>query len=114
MSGISTHILDTSVGRPAAGIEVSLECRAHTGLTWVMLAHAVTDQDGRCRQLLTAEQVARGVHRLRFRTGAYFAARGQATLYPEIAISFEVTEPGAGYHIPLLLNPFGYSTYRGS
>jgi 5-hydroxyisourate hydrolase len=54
------------------------------------------------------------VHRLRFRTGAYFAARGQATLYPEIAITFEVTEPGAGYHIPLLLNPFGYSTYRGS
>ncbi len=112
MSGISTHILDTTVGRPAAGVPVILE-RAD-GQHWLTCASAVTDVDGRCPQLLTADRVTAGRFRLTFATAAYFSARRETTLYPEVAITFNVAEANSSYHIPLLLNPFGYTTYRGS
>jgi 5-hydroxyisourate hydrolase len=108
MSGISTHVLDTSAGRPAAGVAVTLERWELDA--WLACASAVTDPDGRCKQLLAPENVLAGRYRLTFATGDYF----EKTLYPEIAITFEVTADAANYHIPLLLNPFGYTTYRGS
>jgi len=112
MSGISTHILDTSLGRPAANVPVVLE-RAD-GQHWLTLASTVTNQDGRCPDLLSPALVAPGRFRLTFATSAYFAALHQPTLYPEITITFDVAPNSPNYHIPLLLNPFGYTTYRGT
>ncbi len=109
MSGISTHILDTSLGQPAPRVGVKLE-RLAPGAA--MLAEATTDADGRCRLLESSANA--GTYRLTFQTAAYFAAQGRPTLYPEISVTFLVVEDGRNYHIPLLLNPFGYSTYRGS
>ena len=112
MSGISTHVLDTSGGVPAGGVAVRLE-RFQAG-TWAQLASAVTDADGRVKRLLEAEKVMRARHRLTFAAGEYFALAGQDTLYPEVVIVFDVVSDGASYHIPLLLSPFGYTTYRGT
>ena len=116
MSGISTHILDTSRGLPAAGVEVRLEREAPEDYAapWFHCATATTDADGRCRPLLAHDKVLAGKHRLTFHTGPYFAVLQLETLYPEISITFVVTADQADYHIPLLLSPFGYSTYRGS
>ena len=112
MSGISTHILDISLGRPAAGVPVVLE-RAD-GQHWLTCASAVTNEDGRCAHLMAAELVVAGRFRITFATAAYFAAQQQATLYPEVSITFNVAADRTSYHIPLLLSPFGYTTYRGS
>jgi 5-hydroxyisourate hydrolase len=116
MSGISTHILDTSLGRPAAGVHVLLEREAPEDYAapWIHCATGITDEDGRCRPLLPVEMVVAGKYRLHFAIAPYFTARNQATLYPEITIAFLVEMDGSSYHIPLLLNPFGYTTYRGS
>ena len=108
MSGISTHVLDTSAGQPAAGVAVRLERWELDA--WLVCASAVTDADGRCGKMLAAGKVLAGRYRLTFATGEYFVR----TLYPEVAITFEVEGDGSSYHIPLLLNPFGYTTYRGS
>jgi 5-hydroxyisourate hydrolase len=112
MSGISTHVLDTSLGRAAVGIPVVLE-RAD-GQHWSTVASCITDADGRCPHLLAAENVHAGRFRLTFATAAYFAALHQPTLYPEISIIFDAAGDRSKYHIPLLLNPFGYTTYRGT
>jgi 5-hydroxyisourate hydrolase len=120
MSGVSTHILDTSIGRPAAGVSVSLEMLGNIHAyekwrgMWHPVAEATTDANGRCRLIPKADTIKPGIHRLTFITGPYFAARKVATLYPEVSITFTVAEGEANYHIPLLLNPFGYTTYRGS
>ena len=116
MSGISTHILDTSLGLPAAGIQVTLERAAPDdyAAAWIHCASGTTDADGRCRPLFPADRVVAGTHRLHFATAPYFAALDQPTLYPSITITFLVAADGASYHIPLLLSPFGYSTYRGT
>jgi 5-hydroxyisourate hydrolase len=106
---LSTHVLDAAAGRPAEGVAVALERRA--GQSWEPLAEGRTDADGRIREL--ADPVA-GVHRIRFDTGAYFAAQGVATFYPEVSVIFEVTDAQQQHHVPLLLSPFAYSTYRGS
>jgi 5-hydroxyisourate hydrolase len=113
MSAITTHVLDTSRGRPAANVEITLEVRAGEG--WQTLGTGTTDADGRLRTLLPAgAPLEAGVYRLTFETGRYYAASGIATLYPSIAIVFD-TQPGEShYHVPLLVAPFGYSTYRGS
>lgn len=111
MSGITTHILDTSRGRPAPGVEVTLE-RASDSL-WELVGRGTTDADGRARDLLDTPP-APGRYRLRFDTGPYFQATGAAAFYPEVSITFIVEGGEAHYHVPLLLNPFGYSTYRGS
>jgi 5-hydroxyisourate hydrolase len=112
MSGISTHILDLSLGRPAAGVAVSLQ--RHDPTDWQTVAQATTNGDGRCAELLARERVLPATYRLIFAIEPYFAREGRKTLFPEIIIVFEVTEGEGNYHIPLLLNPFGYSTYRGS
>jgi 5-hydroxyisourate hydrolase len=113
---ISTHVLDASLGTPAAGVSVTLS-RLEVG--WLDIESGVTDADGRHRFL--ADAVA-GTYCLTFGTGAYFAARSVATFYPEVAITFTIPEPAveedadvpAHFHVPLLLSPFAYSTYRGS
>jgi 5-hydroxyisourate hydrolase len=112
MSGISTHVLDTAKGRPAAGVAVTLERWELDA--WLACASSETDADGRCRELLPVEKVLAGRYRLTFQTGDYYARDGGHTLYPEVAITFQVTADGASYHIPLLVSGFGYSTYRGS
>jgi 5-hydroxyisourate hydrolase len=103
---ISTHVLDTALGRPAADVPVVLTTPDGVEHT------AVTDADGRVRELI--RDVAPGTYTLCFDTADYFAATGQRGFYPEVLITFSVTEAGAHHHVPLLLAPFGYSTYRGS
>ena len=109
---ITTHVLDVARGRPAAGVAVILERRDVE--TWTALGHGSTDADGRVKDLLAGAPLAAGQHRLTFDTGAYFAAQGVATLYPAVVIVFEVKEDQGHYHVPLLLSPFGYTTYRGT
>lgn len=112
MSSITTHVLDTSLGRPAAGVSVTLH-RMSQG-TSTLVGGGTTDDDGRIRALLAAgETLTPGDYRLVFDTGAWFASAGREAFYPEVQVTFRVTAD-AHYHVPLLLNPFGYSTYRGS
>lgn len=108
---LSTHVLDTSIGRPAAGIDVRLDAVEGDGFRGV--SGGRTDADGRCKDLAPTS-LAAGRYRLTFESGAYFAARGVATFYPRIQVLFEITDPAQHHHVPLLLSPFGYSTYRGS
>ena len=113
MSGISTHILDTSLGRPAVGVEVMLE---HSGGgMWRELSTQATDADGRVKQLLPATSVLHaGQYRLTVYTKAYYDTMGVRGLYPVVQITVTVTDVAGHYHIPLLLTANGYSTYRGS
>ncbi len=108
MSHISTHVLDTSAGRPGIGIIVVLESLAGQG--WQRTQTGQTDSDGRC----PLGEAAAGTYRLTFGVGKYYRELGQQTLYPEVSIVFTVAAAEAKYHIPLLLNPFGYTTYRGT
>jgi 5-hydroxyisourate hydrolase len=112
MSAITTHILDTAHGRPARRVPVVLECR--DGSSWTTLGRGETNDDGRCRDLLAEGSLRAGVYRLTFDTGRYFQAQGVEGFYPEASVVFEVRDPEQHYHVPLLLSPFGYSTYRGS
>ncbi len=113
MSGLSTHVLDTAIGRPAAGIGVRLEVEEAGG--WRELARAATNADGRVGHLLpTGTVLAAATYRLTFDVAAYHEARGTPGFYPHVAIVFTVRDAGQHYHVPLLLSPFGYSTYRGS
>jgi 5-hydroxyisourate hydrolase len=102
---VSTHVLDSVLGRPAAGIAVRLFAGEE------LLAEGVTDRDGRCR--LAEGATGMGTHRLVFATGPWFAEQGRESFYPEVALTFAVVEPGEHHHVPLLLAPFAYSTYRG-
>jgi 5-hydroxyisourate hydrolase len=113
MSGITTHVLDTSLGRPARGVPVTLEIEAAGG--WKLVGKGRTDADGRISGFLPkGETAAPGVYRLIFDTGKYFSARQLKTFYPQISVVFRIGDPAQHYHVPLLLSPFGYSTYRGS
>jgi 5-hydroxyisourate hydrolase len=103
---VSTHVLDSVLGRPAQGIPVRLFAGND------LLTEGVTDADGRCR--LVEGATGSGVHRLVFATGGWFAGQGRDTFYPEVVLSFDVREPAEHHHVPLLLAPFAYSTYRGS
>lgn len=106
MTTISTHVLDTAAGKPAAGIEVRLECDGR------VIGSGVTDADGRLRDFVgEGEVISPGEHALRFHVGEYL---GQDAFYNEIMIAFRVKADVLHYHVPLLLSPFGYSTYRGS
>jgi 5-hydroxyisourate hydrolase len=109
---LSSHVLDTVRGTPARGVQVRWERRADRDGDWERVAEAVTDDDGRVSGWGGATTA--GVHRLVFDSGDYFAAQGSSTFYPEVVVVFEVTDAGAHHHVPLLLSPFGYSTYRGS
>ena len=108
MSPITTHVLDTAQGRPAAGVAVTLE----RGPAWTEVGSGRTGDDGRLAELGSAE--AAGPYRLRFDTGAYFEAAGTRAFFPEVTVEFTVERPDEHHHVPLLLSPFGYSTYRGS
>jgi 5-hydroxyisourate hydrolase len=118
MSGISCHVLDTALGKPAAGVEVRLERLAGASpdeaSSWRTLAQAQTNADGRASSLETAGTRELGRHRITFDTEAYFRRTGQAIFYPRAQIEFIVGSASDNYHVPLLLSPFGYSTYRGS
>ena len=109
--GISTHILDTSRGRPAQGVAVTLEQQA--GSSWSELARGTTDNDGRVKPLL-AEIPSEGTFRISFEVAPYFQKLGGDAFFPRVQIEFHVKAKGEHYHVPLLLNPFGYSTYRGT
>ncbi len=112
MSGITTHILDLSRGRPAGGVAVSLARRSGDG--WSELGRARTDANGRVPNLLSGDTKASpGTYRLRCETGPYFSSQGVASFHPLVEIVFEVRD-GEDYHVPLLVSPFGYTTYRGS
>lgn len=114
---ITTHVLDTSIGRPAAGIHVVLE-RGGQASEWQLIGRGEADADGRVRSLMEdSAAVAPGLYRLVFDARGYFKSRGVRTFYPSIVVTFDVPEPaeaGVHYHVPLLLSPYGYSTYRGS
>ena len=106
---ISTHVLDAVAGAPAGGMALRLE-RADG----VLVGTGRTNADGRCPELTEDLELEVGSYRLSFDTGAWFAERNSATFYPTVELCFEVTDAGAHYHVPLLLSPFAYSTYRGS
>ncbi len=113
MKRISTHILDLTHGKPAADVSVRLE-KHESSENWRLLTSAHTDQDGRCSQLLPeAEDFAAGVYRLIFDTGNYFQLQKIVALYPVVEVTFQVQEGESHFHIPLLLSPNGYTTYRG-
>ena len=113
MSAITTHVLDISVGRPAAGVSVTLEMHSAEG--WKQLASGTTNDDGRLRDLLAEDtKIAPGTYRLRFETAAYFRGRAVESFYPHVEVTFTVKDAAQHFHVPLLVSPFGYSTYRGS
>ncbi|MEU8618567.1 hydroxyisourate hydrolase [Streptomyces sp. NPDC048623] len=129
-ASVSTHILDTSIGRPAEGVTITLAARAGSAAEWVALGGSATDADGRCKDLPALPEGTTHV-RLDFLTESYFLSKkdkqaeaqqdapahrdsgAAGVFFPEVAITFAVV-PGEHYHVPLLLNPFGYSVYRGS
>jgi len=114
MSTISTHILDTSLGRPAAGVRISLET-LNAGEGWSPLAEAVTDDDGRVKAFVLSEpQLRAGTYRLVFSVAQYFESLNQPSFYPEVTVNFLIEGGAEHYHVPLLISPYGYSTYRGS
>jgi 5-hydroxyisourate hydrolase len=113
MSRISTHVLDISTGRPAENVPVLLEVQG-SGAAWKRVGSGTTDKAGRCADLLTSEKLVEGAYRLTFDTLSYFASTKVETLYPQVTVVFTVRDASQHYHIPLLLSPFGYSTYRGS
>jgi 5-hydroxyisourate hydrolase len=110
--GLSTHVLDTATGLPAAGMQVRCERNDHG--QWKELGGGTTDADGRIKSVLGAVALATGHFRLTFATGAWHASRGVKGFFPSVSIEFEVTDAARHHHVPLLLSPFGYSTYRGS
>jgi hydroxyisourate hydrolase len=120
MSGITTHVLDTAKGCPAAGINVSLELK--NGETWTQVATGTTNKDGRVPDLTAEHKLQAGVYKLTFNVGEYLSASSTASsspssaagFYPYVPVVFEITNADQHYHVPLLLSPFGYSTYRGS
>ena len=114
MSAITTHILDTTSGRPGSGIPVVLERKSQSA-GWQKIAEGITNTDGRLNDLLSDEEAFEAGHyRLSFETGSYFLSQNVECFFPNITISFVVRDPAQHFHVPLLLSPFGYSTYRGS
>ena len=109
MSTITTHVLDTALGKPAAGVGVRLEKFDED--SWLLIGESATDTDGRCRNL--ASNASAGLYRIMFSTGAYFKEQGRSSIYPEICITFHCSGE-AHYHLPLLLSDNSYTTYRGS
>lgn len=114
VNGVSTHVLDTALGKPAAGVPVRLERQDSPG-HWRQIASGSTDGDGRCAQLLPdGSDLGSGLYRLVFDTNQYFERQNVAGLYPVVEITFAVRPGESHFHIPLLLSPNGYTTYRGS
>jgi 5-hydroxyisourate hydrolase len=110
---ITTHVLDTARGCPADGVPILLEHRDDE--RWQLVGRGTTDGNGRLKDLVPPSfEVRAGVYRLRFDTRAYFARHHIPSFFPDVVVTFEVAEANGHYHVPLLLSPFGYSTYRGS
>jgi 5-hydroxyisourate hydrolase len=109
---ITTHVLDTAAGGPGKHIAVELERVEHG--TWHLVGGGITDDDGRLRTLTPAGPVPQGTYRIRFQTGPYFAAQGVTGFFPVVEIQFVVADGAQHHHVPLLLSPYGFSTYRGS
>jgi 5-hydroxyisourate hydrolase len=113
-SPITTHVLDVVSGRPGAGIKVTLERKTNSA-SWQAIAEGMTDADGRIMDLMSpTEPFLVGHYRLNFDTGPYFTLRNADAFFPQVTISFVVEDATQHYHVPLLLSPFGYTTYRGS
>jgi 5-hydroxyisourate hydrolase len=113
MSRITTHVLDTSRGCPAKGVPVTLE--ANDRRSWKLIGSSKTDADGRITAFTFDDaEFQTGVYRLIFETHEYFASQNLSSFYPQIIVQFKIEDPSQHYHVPLLLSPFGYSTYRGS
>lgn len=112
MSAITTHVLDVSRGRPAAGVAIVLE-RVGAAQS-PPLARASTDAEGRVKTFTPSPPLEAGAYRLVFEVGSYFAATGIDAFYPRVVVEFEVRDAAQHYHVPLLISPYGYSTYRGS
>ncbi|WP_026532291.1 hydroxyisourate hydrolase [Arthrobacter sp. H41] len=110
-SHVTTHILDTGTGRPARGVTAQLSLKSAEG--WETVADGTTDTDGRIRDL-GPDRLEPGTYRISFGTGEYFHSTGTETFFPEVVLTFTVSSPTEHYHVPLLLSPFAYSTYRGS
>ena len=108
MSGITTHILDTAGGTPARGVAITLELAAANG--WTEIGRGVTDDDGRCKTLMGERALEAGVYRISFDTGSYFPDG----FFPRVQLEFHVRDADQHYHVPILLSPYGYTTYRGS
>ncbi len=113
MSGLTTHVLDLSTGLPAKGVRVTLLRRDGDAAPGAVAARD-TDADGRVRDFLDGVPLQRGRYQLVFATGDYFRGQQKPAFHPQVVVDFEVTEPERHHHVPLLLSPFGYSTYRGS
>lgn len=114
MSAITTHVLDTARGRPAAGVPVRLEQRGRSG-QWQPVGRGDTDEDGRLRDLYPADvPLTAGVYRITFQTHGYFESLGVDAFYPEVVVVFETAPGETHYHVPLLIGPFGFTTYRGT
>jgi 5-hydroxyisourate hydrolase len=113
MSGLSTHVLDTARGRPAAGLRIHLAVRDGSG-AFHPLSSGTTDADGRVRDLLAGRALEARTYRLTFETGPYLQSVHASSFFPEVQITFSITAAKEHHHVPLLLSPFGYSTYRGS
>lgn len=110
--GISTHVVDTSAGRPGEGMPVTLE-RKTAGCGWETVCVVATDSEGRVRQLVAEGAAEPGLYRIGFDTEAYFNGRGARAFFPFVLITFEVDDPSRHYHVPLLVSPYGYSTHCG-
>jgi 5-hydroxyisourate hydrolase len=113
MSQITSHVLDTALGRPASGLDVRLDVLDDQDV-WRQLSVRTTDRAGRVSDLLGGATLESRSYRLTFETGGYFERSAQSVFYPRIEVVFRVAAPTEHYHIPILLSPFGYSTYRGS
>ena len=113
MSPITSHVLDTALGRPATGLAVRLDVLDGSG-RYATLAAGATNDQGRITDLVAPGSLEARTYRLTFETGAWFAAAGRPVFYPQVDVVFTVQASGEHHHIPLLLSPFGYSTYRGT
>jgi 5-hydroxyisourate hydrolase len=111
-SPITTHVLDTARGAPAVGVRILLE--RETAGAWVKVGEGMTDADGRLKTLMSAGSLAAGTYRLTFETGNYFRSHALDAFFETVVVPFVVRDASGHFHVPLLLSPFGYSTYRGS
>ncbi|XP_019933621.2 5-hydroxyisourate hydrolase-like [Paralichthys olivaceus] len=111
---LTTHVLNTGDGIPAAKMAISLHRLNSELMIWNMLSVGTTNEDGRCPGLISPEAFTSGMYKLRFETGSYWESLGQTSFYPYVEVVFTITEPQQRFHIPLLMSRFSYSTYRGS
>ncbi|XP_030812161.1 5-hydroxyisourate hydrolase-like [Camarhynchus parvulus] len=111
---LTTHVLNTATGLPAAGLGVRLAQLQEPGLQWMELAHRHTDEDGRCQPLLAPGQARAGTYKLHFETAEYWQGLGHTSFYPFVEVVFIITDPAQKLHVPLLISPYSYTTYRGS